>query len=133
MKYSELVESHDAPYDFRLGLETGVILQGTGHYPDLEVQSVIEQPVKEIRWQLLRAKAEHPQQEGKENLIIGRLVAVLENGNEVEVGDRTVLPAEMVETGIDMTTCASCGRKNLQPNTMKVHEDSAYCPVCYEE
>lgn len=133
MKYGEMVGSHEAPYAFSLGLEPGSVLQGTGHYPDLELQSVIEQPVKEIKWQLIRAKAEHPKQDGEELLIIGRLVAVLENGSEVEVGDRTVLPADLVETGIDMTTCASCGRKNLEPNTMNVHEDAAYCPMCYVE
>lgn len=133
MKYSHLVEDHGAPYDFQLGLESGVTLQGSGHFPDLEIQSVVEQPVKEIKWQMLRAKAVHPNQDGEENLIIGRLIAVLENGSEVEVGDRTVLQAEMVETGVDMTTCASCRRQNLQPEGMVVHEGQAYCPMCYSE
>ena len=131
MKYGELVEAQDSPYAFALGLEPGVKLQGTGHYPDLDVISVKEEPVKEIRWQLLKVKAEHPGQEGEEYLMVGRLVAVLENDNEVEVGERVVLPADMVETGIDMTTCASCGRKNLQPDKMEVYRGQAFCPMCF--
>jgi len=133
MKYGKMVESQDSPYAFQLGLEPGTTLQGEGHFPDLVIQSVTETPVKEIRWQLLRVKAEHPNQVGEEFLIVGRLVAVLDNDSEVEVGERTALLADMVETGIDMTTCASCGRKNLQPNTMKVHEGQPYCPMCYVE
>ena len=133
MKYGNLVEAQDAPYAFSLGLEPGTTLRGEGHYPDLAIQSVTEKPVKEIRWQLLRVKAEHPNQDGEEFLMVGRLVAVLGNGSEVEVGERTVLLADMVETGIDMTTCASCGRKNLQPDSMAVHEAKAYCPMCFVE
>jgi hypothetical protein len=133
VRYQDLIQSVEAPYAFATGLENGTVLKGRDHYPDLEIVSSSEVPVKDIRWQLLRVKAEHPNQDGSEQYLVGRLIAILENDEEVEVGERTCVLADIVDTQIDITTCASCGRKNMDASVAKIHEGQAYCPVCYVE
>ena len=132
LKNIDLVASPDAPYDFPLGgVDEGTVLAGQDEYPDLEVQSVEEVPVDRIVWQLLRVTTIEPEPDPGERLFVGRLVAVLQNGQEVEIGERSVMPAELIETGVDTSRCEACFGA-IRDNRYEIIDGHAYHNECVE-
>jgi len=134
--WAELIAGANAPYAFELGLERGVRLGGQGHYPDLDIESADELRVVRLTHQVLRVRARHPGQDREEAFYVGRLVAVVEQDgeeSEIEVGERTCLPTELVEQGVDLSRCSACGRKIVDSGSARVVEGQAVCRLCWVE
>lgn len=125
MRLDELIASSSAPYDWNA--QAGDTILGSGRYPDLIVTGTSHADVKRIRWHVVECAVESEPQRG---YIVGRLVAELEDGREVEVGDRICIPREVVEHQTDTTKCVSCGRSIVSMSGFEIIDGLAYCQIC---
>ena len=103
-----LLSAQEGPYSWTLKTAEGDRFICKPPYPTLEVTEVINAPVKELVWQSIRARGDHANGSGE--IIVGRLVALLENGNEVEM-QRTAIGAAAVEPDKSPKECGRCGLK----------------------
>jgi len=124
----DLVSAVDAPYQFGLDNADGDVVAGANEYPDLEVRSVTNSEVERLVWQTVDVE---PLEQGADQLIVGRLVAVLAGGGEVEVGERVVVPKLLVEQGIDTSVCSAC-RRPIRDGDYVIVEGVACHPECVE-
>jgi len=109
----QLLSSKEAPYEFGLDTQAGAELPARPPFPDLEVASVQEVSIERFAYQVLRVRASRPEDGSARSFVIGRMVAVLAGGGEVEV-QRDVAPEEEVTGEPYGSTCAACGQE-IQP------------------
>ncbi len=120
----KLIGNPDGPFDIELSTEPGTVFKSRAPYPNLEIISIDSADVKHIVHQTVRAKAEIPGEDAKLDVVIGRLVAVLSGGEEIEI-DRVAIPTESVVSEADITMCAACG-KNIPLGGHVVVDGKAY-------
>lgn len=118
----------DSPYELNTKLEVGTKYEATPPYPDVTVKESSVLHVRELVYHLLGVELRDIGTDKKEDVSIGRLVAILEGGDEVEI-HRTVLPSNVVEDGVDLSVCASCGGK-IKIGGGKMYEGRAYHDRC---
>jgi hypothetical protein len=131
-RWLEAVAAPAAPYEWFLGLAPGACLPAAPPWPDLEVLTCEEVHVRRLVWQTARVRASAAD-EGAEacELTVGRLVAELEDDNEVEV-QRFVVPADVaVAPAVDTAVCAACGGGIIAGEAV-VSDVAAYHRHCLE-
>ncbi len=129
--WEDLLASLDAPYDIALGAEEGDVLLAAPPYPDLTIDDAHVSEVKSLFYQTVFVTATMAESDRSRRMLIGRLMAVTTEGAEIEI-HREVLPAEALETGVDITTCGACGG-NIPHGEAVVLESGAYHPSCLSE
>lgn len=130
MRLDELIASSEAPYNWFDVDSPGETVLGSGKFPDLEVHNISESAVTAIRWSVIECSVVD---EPHKAFIVGRLVADLEDGREVEVGDKICIPRAAVENQADTTKCAACGRSIVSCSQFAIREGQAYCQICAGE
>ena len=103
-----LLGDPSGPYDWTLETKPGNAHRVQPPYPHLDVVSVDVVPVERLAWQAIRVRGDHATGSGE--VIIGRLVAQLRGGGEVEL-HRTAVGAAAVEAPAPIPTCGGCGLK----------------------
>ena len=121
----------DSPYELNTKLEPGTRYEATPPYPDVTVTQSDVIHVRELVYHTVAAELRDITTENKQNISIGRLVAVLEGGDEVEI-HRVVLPADVEEEGVDLSVCGSCGGK-IKIGGAHMHEGRAYHHRCLRD
>jgi len=130
----ELIAAADAPHDWSLDLADGEDLPGEGPYPTLIVEESHVLEPERIVWQQVVVTALRTNSDVEERFVVGRAVAVFppaaegEPPREVEIGDRVVVPAALMDGGPDLSACAACGAPLHAGFTLI--DDLAYCPGC---
>lgn len=131
----ELLGSSAAPHELSLDLSAGSILSAPAPFPSAEVVSNDSAPVRQLVYQTLRLRArpvDDPDAPAEE-VILGRLVAVLDSGAEVEIL-RDALPADVDDPEVDTSRCESCGGPILSGEKFQKHDGKAYHdPRCWRE
>jgi hypothetical protein len=128
----ELLGEADAPYDFPLDLEAGARYEGGPPWPDLTVSAARLVHVRRIVWHEIDVVAERAEDDQRENVRIGRLVAELEGDRFVEL-DRQALPLDALEEPeIDPSKCAACGGKIPRGDAL-IREGAAYHYRCWDD
>lgn len=129
MRLDELIVSGDAPYDWSAVNEDseGDTVLGHGRFPDLAVQRSSHADVKSLRWHVVECNV---LDDPNRAYIVGRLVAELHDGREIEVGDRICIPRNVIEHQADTTKCAACGRSIVSCSSFAIREGVAYCQIC---
>ncbi len=125
----EYVGSAQAPYEFELALKAGDQIEGAAApFPPLTVLSATVGPAT-LQYQTLTVRA--GDEEGGSDVLVGRLVAVLASGAEIEV-QREALPADVENPEVDTSKCAACGGP-LRTGDVLVRSGAAYHGRCWED
>jgi hypothetical protein len=125
LRYEELLDSPECPYQFSLENKAGDECPGKPPYPAMMIISSTSTHVREVRLHSMRVRLHTPETESVQDMEIVRLIAVLEGGGEMEVS-RSSFPAEIVDNRpSDPTRCAACG-KEIPPGSGVAYKGSMY-------
>lgn len=128
----ELLGAPDAPYELPLELEAGARFEAAPPWPDLRVVGARLTHVRRIVWQEVDVVAERSEDDQRETVRIGRLVAELEGDRLVEL-DRQALPlAALEEEPIDPGRCAACGGRIPRGDAL-IRAGAAYHHRCWTD
>ncbi len=120
-----------SPYYNRipLGAERGdAIIPEDQDAPEIQITENHVTGVKRLNLQVVKVI----NKETGEQAYVRRIVAELDNGNEMDITDPVSLNAELAETGIDTTKCAAC-MLPLDAYDVCLHDRKAYHNYCMEE
>lgn len=133
VRADEALGSANAPHDFRLDLEPGATLAAEAPWPVAEVISSSVAPVRRLVYQTLLLRCARPGEPDApaEIVVLGRLVAELENGVEVEIL-RDALPADASDPAVDLSTCGACGGP-IVAGEARVEDGVAYHARCWSD
>jgi len=131
--WHELVSDAEAPYDLTLALAVGEEVQAAAPFPYLKVVTVAPLTPLVLKRQVLEVEAFDPGRPERppDRLVIGRIVAVAEDGSEHEL-QREVIPVGGDDEMIDLTECAACHR-GFPGGMHIVREGKAYHKDCWNE
>ncbi len=105
----KLIEDPNGPVQFSLGTQVGGVVEENAPYPRLVVTNKQKLYVRRLVWHVLDVDARSDDSNQRESLTIGRLVAEIEGGGEIEL-QRSVVPSDLFEEQQeDSSTCAACG------------------------
>ncbi len=128
--WAQLIAEPDR-YQMDLNMEDGTRWESKPPYPDMEVLSTSTTHVRRTVLQDVSVEVRADERQKIRRYIVRRLVAELENGEEIEL-QRFVIPAtELPEDSIDLTICGSCGGR-IPDGDAEVHEGVAYHRRCME-
>jgi len=131
-KWEELIADRSGPWQMRIGDgDAGAVLPGKAPYPDLTVRKELLSEVDRLVYHTMEVEASADFTERRERYMIGRLVAILKSGHEVEF-EREVLPSAAIEGNVDTRRCAACSRQ-IPAGEAKVVDGDAYHAACIEE
>lgn len=124
-RWEEWLASAHCELAFTRDLKPGATFPGRTPYPEVTVLQAAVTHVRELVSHTMRVRALVPESGQEEDYIVGRLVAILEGGDEVEVA-RTAIPAAVADAmPEDPTRCAACGRA-IPPGAGATHDGRAY-------
>jgi len=129
-KWRDLIGDRSGPYGFSVDDEPGTIYAGAAPFPDLSLVKSITTPITALVYQTSEVEASADFSERRGRYYVGRLVAILENGQEVEFG-REAIAVDAVKGGIDASFCDSCGR-SIPKGEAVVIDGCAYHAECVE-
>lgn len=134
LRADELLASVAAPHEFHLNTVAGEIFAPGAPWPTVEIVTANAAPVKRLVYQTIVARATRPgdPEAPVESVLIGRLVAELADGAEVEI-QRDVLPADADDPAVDLSTCAACGAPIIVAGEARVEDGAAYHPRCWSD
>ncbi len=121
--------AEDAPYDLTLDAKTGDELAAEPPWPKVVVTSA--KPLADARLvlQMLEIDAQRGD-DPAQRFAIGRLVAVTEDGVELEIS-REVMPVLETEAGLTVDNiCPACTAKILTGHPIAMHEGRAFHQWC---
>jgi len=124
----DLLTDPSAPWAFSPDLEAGDVLMGREEYPDIEVVNNELYDIQKIQVQLLRVKDPGT----GDDCIMRRLIGVLHDGKQVDIGERFVVPSILVEHEMDVSKCNACFEK-IQEDELVIFEGKAYHDRCMED
>lgn len=129
-----MLASAQAPHELHLGLASGDRLAPGAPWPEVEIVTSSVAPVRRLVYQTIVASATRPGDPDApvERILLGRLVAELADGGEVEI-QRDVLPADADDPAVDLSTCAACGGPIVVAGEARVEDGAAYHPRCWSE
>jgi len=107
-KWSELLGSEDAGPAIDLGVREGQLLPTQPPLPAAEVVKAVKVDVKHLFYHVVQVKAMDEHGDREEDIAIGRLVAVTEQGAEIEF-EREAHPVDAVSGEVNVSRCDACG------------------------
>lgn len=125
LRADELLGNQAAPHEFTLDTADGERIEAEAPYPNVDVVSAEVKPVKRLVYQTIVVSASKDDLPA-EQVVIGRLVAELEGGSEIEI-QRDALPLNAGE--VDTSKCVACGGRIL-PGEAVIDESGAYHERC---
>jgi hypothetical protein len=133
--FRKLIEDPNGPIQFALDTPVGSVTEEAEPYPRLVVTDTHLLYVRRLVWQTLDVDARSASGQA-ERLTIGRLVAEIEGGGEIEM-QRTVIPTDaLADRPPDVTTCGACGRSIPDGEAVVIPggdgPPAAYHPTCIE-
>lgn len=133
LRADEMLGSAGAPHDLRLDSAVGEVVAPGAPWPTVEILRSEVAPVRRLVHQTLVLRATRPGEPDApaEIVVVGRLVAELEGGGEVEI-QRDALPADADNPEVDTSTCAACGGP-IVPGDARVEDGAAYHARCWSE
>lgn len=129
-KWEQLIADRGGPYVFDLDDPKGALVAGKPPYPDLVLEQGVVSEVERLVYHTIKVKAFADHTDREEHYFIGRLVAVLKSGTQVEFG-REVLAEGALKDGIDASRCEACGMK-IPGGEAEIVEGAAYHSACIE-
>jgi len=129
-KWRAMIGDRSGPYLFERGDEPGTIYPGAAPFPDLSLVASMTTPIEKLEYQTMEVEASGDFSERRESFYVGRLVAILENGTEVEFG-REVLAKSAIKQGVEVVACEACGRK-IPSGEAVILDGVAYHSHCVE-
>jgi hypothetical protein len=108
-RWCEIIGANDSAFEFNLGVEQGTQWQQKPPYPDLKVVDSSLVHVRRIVVQRVVLTASVPEDYDQAEIVVQRLVAELENGQELEMM-REACPAKESEKVVDPGVCEACGQ-----------------------
>lgn len=129
--FRALVEDPNGPVQFGLQTPVGAVLPEHPPYPRIVVTDTGVQYVRRLVWHTVDVIARSEESGQTERLTIGRLVAEIEGGGEIEM-QRTVIPTEALDDRpVNVNTCEACGRP-IPDGDAVIVERAAYHRGCVE-
>lgn len=131
-RWCELLGASDSKFVFQLGIDSGVRFDATPPYPDLVVQDSSIVHVRRVVVQEIVVTATVPEDHDQAEIMVQRLVAELETGQELELM-RTAQPVAESEKNVDMSVCGACGEPlagEIDEFNTVVIEDAPYHRRC---
>ena len=131
-RWCDMLAAADSRFEFRLGLdpESGVKWRGEPPYPDLVLREVKEVQVRRFVSQTITVSASVPEDADQADIIIDRLVAELESGEEVELA-RSARPAVGKEV-LRPNECRACSEVIVDDSEVVMYEGEPYHRRCME-
>jgi len=130
--FRKLIEDPNGPVQFGLQTPVGAVLEETPPYPRIVVTDTHVLYVRRLVWHTIDIDARAGDAGKSERLTVGRLVAEIEGGGEIEM-QRTVIPTDALnQRPIDANTCAACGYV-IPDSDAVIIDDAAYHRGCVEE
>lgn len=99
----------EGPYEFRLGLKKGDTFDGDGVYPDAIINAVYQHKITKLVYHVIDATLTNPVTNRFTRASIGRMVGILEDGDEVEIG-RVAMPIPDGATCVP-DICPACEKR----------------------
>jgi hypothetical protein len=121
-----LLGTADGPYQWSLDTAPGEKWRVAPPYPSLDVVAADTVPVERLAWQAIRLRGDHATGTGE--VIVGRLVAQLAGGTEIEL-HRTAIGADAADAPA-VASCAKCGAPIFAGATVE-REGRTYHERCY--
>lgn len=109
-KWCRLVDASDSRFEFNLDVSDGVKWEASPPYPDLVVRNSKIVHVRRTVVQELLLTASVPEDRDQAEIVVQRLVAELETGQEIELM-RQANPAADSDQIVDMDVCTACGEQ----------------------
>lgn len=122
-----LLGAAEGPYQWSLATRPGERWRVAPPYPSLDVVAVDTVPVERLAWQAIRVRGDHATGTGE--VIVGRLVAQLAGGAEIEM-HRTAVGADAADGPSERPTCAACGAPILAGAIVTDDAGHAYHARC---
>lgn len=131
-RWCELLGASDSAFEFKLDIESGTRWETNPPYPDLCVRSVDMVHVRRFVVQRAVVTASVPEDFDQAEIVVQRLVAELENGQELEMM-RDAYPAKSAEKSVDPGVCESCGNNIVDEMDVIWIEEKPYHRRCTNE
>lgn len=127
--WCEMIMAHDSDVQFELGLKKGAVWDTKPPYPDLEVVETKDMHVRRIVMQESMLRARMPETDDEGYIKVSRLVAELENGQELEL-NRTAEPASDDSPDEPDNICRACDLQIVDDSEVVMHEGKPYHRRC---
>jgi len=127
----KLIDDPNGPVQFSIETPVGAVIEEKSPYPRLVVTNRQTLYVRRLVWHIIDVDARSEDSIQRQSLTIGRLVAEIEGGGEIEL-QRSVVPSEIFEEQQnDLSTCNACG-ENIPEDTAVIFDGKSYHKRCTE-
>lgn len=127
--WCEMIAAQDSDVQFVLGMEKGTAWETKPPYPDLEVAEAKDIHVRRIVFQDQLIRASMPETDESGYIRVARLVAELEDGQEIELS-KTAEPASDDSPANPGNICCACETLIVDESEIVLYEGKPYHRRC---